>query len=157
LGAGVDALAGDGIRPRLLALTALLLTGLCAASSCFLSANTYLMGTDKMQMPQYRFAETINRVENATLLNYGFLDGGFYYASGVLPTSKYFCKLNLDLPEIQESHKKAIEAEQFDFLVTRGKPTEKAILLHYTQADSACFYFEGHEFTYYLYRRNSLS
>ena len=55
------------------------------------SSNTYLMKYDREDHPAYRFATTINTVEDAKILNFGFLDGGFYYAAGVDPSCKFFC------------------------------------------------------------------
>ena len=47
-----------------------------------ISPNTYMLGYRKEQLPQYQFSEIITRTKEATLLNYGFLDGGFYTVSG---------------------------------------------------------------------------
>lgn len=33
-------------------------------------------------------------------MNYGFLDGGFYTACEIYPEFKFFCRLNIDLPEM---------------------------------------------------------
>ena len=60
-------------------------------------------GKKREDYPQYQFAQIIRQTPEATLLNYGFLDGGFYLAAGVMPTTKYFCQLNIPeevLPEI---------------------------------------------------------
>ena len=54
------------------------------------SNNIYYMKCKKDKLPQYRFAKVINKTKNAKILNYSFLDGGFYMASGILPSSKYF-------------------------------------------------------------------
>lgn len=43
------------------------------------SSNVYLIPHEKEDLPQYRFRDIIRTVENPTLLNYGFLDGGFLY------------------------------------------------------------------------------
>lgn len=50
-------------------------------------------------LPQLRFAQTIAADPDATLLNYGTLDGGFYTACGLLPPCRYFCVTNMPLPE----------------------------------------------------------
>ncbi len=73
------------------------------------------MGYEKEELPQYQFAQIINQTENATLLNYGFLDGGFYMAADVLPTTKFFCRLNLrnsDFPEMRKEQERLIEDVQ---------------------------------------------
>lgn len=70
----------------LAAVLTLVLTG----ASYQLCANTYLLGVPKEDCVQYKFADIIHEKENATLLNYGFLDAGFYYAADILPVNKYF-------------------------------------------------------------------
>ena len=60
-------------------------------------------------MPQYKFAEIISKTDNATLLNYGFLDGGFYTATGIVPNCKFFCNLNIKLDEIMETQNEFIK------------------------------------------------
>ena len=68
-----------------------------AAAWCFLvSPNRALRFRDADTMPQTRFAAKIN---GASLLNYGTLDGGFYTTAGVLPPCKYFCVTNMPLDD----------------------------------------------------------
>ncbi|MBQ4595814.1 MAG: HlyC/CorC family transporter, partial [Firmicutes bacterium] len=47
--------------------------------------------------------------EDASLLNLGFLDGGFYLASGVEPENRFFCTFNLSLDEQDEEHSELIQ------------------------------------------------
>lgn len=58
--------------------------------SFFQSPNTYLMKYHRRDMPQYQFAREIEKIDHPTLLNYGFLDSGFYFAADVLPTWQIF-------------------------------------------------------------------
>lgn len=79
-------------------------------------------GMKREEYPQYQFAQIINETPDATLLNYGFLDGGFYLAAGVMPTTKYFCKLNIsteEFPYIQQEHQQMIENRETDYVVAR--------------------------------------
>ena len=105
------------------------LTAACGVLACLLllagpliayqaSPNTYLMKVRKEDMPQYRFAEIIRQSEDQTLLNYGFLDGGFYFASGVLPSETYFCTLNIDLPEMEQSLQESVAQGKTAFVVS---------------------------------------
>ena len=65
-------------RRRSVALTAMLAVGVVF---CYLTGNyTDQIGRDKDTLVQYQFASIVKETENATLLNYGFLDGGFYTA-----------------------------------------------------------------------------
>ncbi len=116
-----------------------------------LSGNVYLMQISREETPQYRFAETIRKAEDPTLLNYGFLDGGYYLVSGVLPATRFFCTLNNDLPEMTEEHAAAIREGKTAFLVVRGRKLKDA--RNYTLVDECSMYFEGREWTYYLYGR----
>ncbi len=117
-----------------------------------ISPNTALMQVKKEEMPQYRFAEIIRESGNPTLLNSGFLDGGFYFASGVLPSSQYFCTLNIDLPKMEKNLQDSIRQGKTEFVVTRSAKLRGAT--PYRLIDEASIVFEGREWTYYLYRRN---
>lgn len=111
---------------RLMALSAALtlaLTGL----SYFVCENTYLLGTPKEQCVQYRFAEIIHQKKNATLLNYGFLDFGFYYAADILPVNRYFCLLNIEderLPEMRAQQNQIVRERGVDFVVMAINPAQ---------------------------------
>ena len=122
-----------------------------AAGSVFFvwrdSPNSYLRGTAKEEMPPYRFARIISQKESPTLLNLGFLDGGFYLAAGAEPENRYFCTLNMDLPAMQEEHDRLIREGLADFLVVRSR---NAAYPGYTTVDTASFPFEGREWTYHL-------
>lgn len=112
--------------------------------------NVYLMGTEKESMPQYRFAETIREAGDSSLLNYGFLDGGFYFAAGSLPETRYFCTLNNDLPEMRQEMNEALAEGKTEFVVTRGQKLKGG---GYTLVDRAEMVFEGRKWTYFLWRK----
>lgn len=118
------------------------------------SENTYLMNYDKQDMPQYQFAQRINQVENPTILNFGFLDGGFYYASGTVPNCPFFCTFNVDAPGMWETQYQYIEDGKVDFVITRHYPLEMYHVNHskYELVQSATMPFEGIDFTYFLYQ-----
>ncbi|MGE9882942.1 hypothetical protein [Blautia obeum] len=117
---------------------------------CFLnSSNTYLMLEDKENLPQYKFKKIIEQVDNPTLLNYGFLDGGFYTTCNIVPNCKYFCQLNIQLDEMYEMQDKYIEEGLVDFVVTRDK---EIMSTNYYQVSTASYYFEGSYHEYYLYQ-----
>lgn len=142
--------------PAAITLSALALTIVLLANYCLSkSSNTYLMAYEKEEHPAYQFAETINTVEDAKILNYGFLDGGFYYAAGVDPSNKFFCTLNIDAPDMWVSQRKAINNGEVDFVITRRYPLSQYNVKTslYELADEATFYFEGVDFTYYLYQK----
>ena len=89
--------------------------------------------------------------EDRSLLNYGFLDGGFYFASESLPAQKYFCTLNNDLAEMNEAHRESIREGKTAFIVTRSRGLKDSA--NYELVDEASMRFEGRNWEYYLYRR----
>lgn len=129
------------------ALTAvsLVCTGLFAWA---FSQNTYLMQYEKADMPQYQFKEIILSVDDPSLLNYGFLDGGFYTVCDLVPECKYFCTLNIPLEDMYETMDAQIAAGTPDFVVTRSTPL---VSENYICVATAKMYFEGVDFDYYLY------
>lgn len=94
--------------------------GVIAYMSSFATENIL---RSKDEMPQYVFAEYLKDYPDATMLNYGFLDQGFYMVSGIAPTEKYFCGLNIDsvLDEARLSKEEAIKEQHVDFIVTKNK------------------------------------
>jgi hypothetical protein len=108
-------------------------------------------------MPPYRFAETISKVENPTLLNYGFLDGGFYYAADAVPNCKFFCTLNINAPDMWAMQRECIEKGEVDFVITRHYPLDRYSprTNQYKLVDQTTFRFEGVDFTYYLYQKTT--
>ena len=119
------------------------------------SSNTYLLGTDKEDLPQYRFAVRMQQVESPTLLNYGFLDGGFYFAADILPSSPFFCQLNLITEEQDLAMRQQVENGSVDFVVTQDMKLEDCNLnaCPYILVDSADMYLEGDTYTYHLYQK----
>ncbi len=135
---------------------ALALTGHYAVNH---SPNTYLMDVPKEEMPQYRFARIINEVEDPTVLNYGFLDGGFYFAADVVPECYFFCRLNVNAPGMYDIPRYYMNEMEADFVVTRDKPLEeyaKVDAYLFECVDTAQLYFEGKTRTYYLYRLKNM-
>ena len=124
----------------------------------------YLMSVPKEEMPPYRFAETIRQSEDRTLLNYGFLDGGYYLAADSQPVTRFFCTLNNDLPEMKEEQQIAITEGRTAFVITRGmdgaqsqrpgkSQKESVDMSAYHAVETCGMLFEGFEWTYTLYER----
>lgn len=123
---------------------------ICTFMICFFhSSNTYLMLEDKDNLPQYKFQKIIGQIDNPTLLNYGFLDGGFYTVCNIVPNCEYFCQLNIQLDEMYEMQNKYVEEGMVDFVVTRDA---KLVSPNYDQIAMASYYFEGKIRDYYLYQ-----
>ena len=141
--------------PGLAALIIALLIGVLLNTSYDKSGNTYLMDYEKEDLPAYRFAKIINEVEDAKILNFGFLDGGFYYAADVLPNCEFFCTLNINAPDMWNIQHEYIQNGDVDFVITRTYTLNQytAAASNYSLVDQTTFYFEGMDFTYYLYQR----
>lgn len=103
----------------------------------------------KELLPQYQFAEIMNMSDDPTLLNYGFLDGGFYTVAGIVPTNKYFFEANINLPEMKESQQEIIANGQVEYVVTFD---EQYQWTNYEKIASADYQMEGNKITYYLYK-----
>lgn len=131
------------------------IAALCCAGSLALcygispnSKESFLLPREETM--QYQLAEAMAEQPGATLLNYGFMDAGFYTATGIVPTVKYFHQTNVPLQEMLDEQIRYIDEGVCDFVVTRGKQpesiTEKYELVK--TADSPGFWYEK----VYLYR-----
>lgn len=129
------------------------LTALCIALCPLLSPNVrdgFLQ--DKDELMQYRFAKIINQRENPTLLNYEFLDWGFYSAANVTPHLKYYHLPNMPLEELRSEQDRYVREGLSDFVVTR-RPLREDLVGLYTLVDTCPAFPEGMWFTaVYLYQ-----
>ena len=108
----------------------------------------YLSIEKRENTMQYRFAAIMAETPNASMLNYGFMDAGFYTAAGVVPQVKYFHQTNVPLQEMLTEQRRYVEEGLCDYVVTRA-PLENARYELVTQTESPAFWYE----TVYLYRR----
>ncbi len=98
----------------------------CAAVCLLVSNNVRFMKYDKEDLMQYKFAEIINRQEDATLLNYGTLDQGLYTVAEIIPDCKYFCNLNLSydvFPELMDTQNEFVSSRRPDFVLVSNLGT----------------------------------
>lgn len=100
------------------------LATLIGAGNCL-----YFIGKPCSYYPQVQFAQLMESTPDATLLNYGFLDGGFYLMSGSpLPESDFFCQLNIPqeaLPLMYEEQERLIAEQATDYVVVRWEFEER--------------------------------
>lgn len=142
------------IRKIILPAVCLLVLWIAALYSYNFSPNTYLMSFEKNHMPQYQFADTIAKThEDPKILNFGFLDGGFYYTTKTVPNCKFFCSFNVDAPGMWETQYSFVQDRLVDFVITRKYTLDQYTYSskYYQLLDTATLYYEGKEFTYYLY------
>lgn len=112
------------------------------------------MGKPKQEMMQYQIASVVEQTPNATLLNYGFMDAGFYTATGIVPNVKYFHQTNVPLAEMKEEQARYINEALCDYVVTRGTQPD-SLFDNYelvATAKTPNFWYEQ----VYLYKRMDL-
>lgn len=119
------------------------------------SPNRVWLLTPRSETMQYQFAAVIRQTADATLLNYGFMDAGFYTAAGITPTVKYFHLTNVPLQEMYDEQTRYVTEGTTDYVVSRAA-LPAAISGKYTLVATAD---PPEDFWYhqvYLYKRNDL-
>lgn len=93
-------------------------------ASFYLSSNPRMIRNKKEDYAQYKFADIIKKKENAIVLNYGFLDGGFYLTTESIPSFYHFMKTNIpykNFPEEMDEQNRYIKEKIPDFVIVRNK------------------------------------
>lgn len=118
------------------------------------------IGSDREDLVQMRFAREIGRTQNATLLNYGFLDGGLYLAADVQPSEAWFVRLNTSKEKAMAAQTQAVESGGVDYVVTKEKKLGDyeidAGLYELVCEGRDEYSMQQDRATYYLYRRRDL-
>ena len=91
---------------------------------------------------QYRFARMMER--NATLLNYQFLDGGFFFAADILPDQYYAWSFNVLNDEIRSEQNTYVKEARTAYIVSHDHDVEEADQNHQyeliAEEDGYCLY-----------------
>jgi len=103
---------------RLIGSTASCILALFVAA--FLCPNDFLRGMPYEELAQARLSKFIH--PGATVLQVSHLDDGLYLASGRLPKERYFCLLNVDLPEMDEALEESVQNANNDYVLTAWEP-----------------------------------
>ncbi len=83
-----------------------------------LGKNTFMLKYKKENFVQYKFAEIINKYEDKTILNYGFIDTGFYLVTDTIPNVRFFHTMNFDdFREMKESQQRYIKNKKTNFVI----------------------------------------
>ena len=145
---------------RALGSCAVVLTAGCVGLCALLSGNMApeygaSFGQPREDTMQYRIAAYLEQTPGATLLNYGFMDAGFYTAAGLVPNVKYFHQTNVPLEEMLDEQLRYIREGVCDYVITRGKQPEWIVERYELIAteSSPNFWYDA----VYLYRQKSLS
>lgn len=89
-----------------------------------ISPNTKDLLKPRDETVQYRIAAVVSRTPNATLLNYGAMDVGFYTACDIAPSVKYFHRPNVPLDEIMDEQNRYVEEGLTDYVVATSAGTD---------------------------------
>ena len=146
----------DFQKQKVLQFTSFLII-FCSLGLVFTSPNLEYAKKKKEDLVQYQFAKVIQEGGGKSLLNYGFLDGGFYFASRILPNTKYFEKQNAFIPGMREILDEEIRSQKFDYIVLRRGFKRKEIpkdLFYYYELVCKKNEKEGlFDYTYLLYHK----
>lgn len=119
------------------------------------SPNISFMQVKKEDLVQTKFARIIRQEGGQSLLNYGFLDGGFYLASEIMPSCRFFCRLNLqNWQELEQPVRQLVKNSAFDFIITR----EEGPLYDMEGYELVCTeyqQYDGTVFPYSLFRKKN--
>lgn len=125
------------------------------------SPNTIMLSLKKSDYAQYTFAEIINQYENPTLLNYGFLDGGFYSTTGIIPNCYFFMRNNIShriFPKLLDEQQDYIINEKVDFVVVRGPLSNHHSFLesNYRLVSKQTQMYQSKKIEYFLFQKKKL-
>ncbi len=105
---------------------------------------TRRLNASKDEYVQFRFAEQIE--PGSTLLNYQFLDGGFFFAADLVPSEYYSWSFNVLNDEIREEQNRYVAEGRTDYIVASDRDVENADtehryeLIDEDEAEGYCLY-----------------
>ena len=117
----------------------------------FGSENSGMLLHRRAEMPQFIFAETLRDKPNATLFNYGALDIGLFTTADIVPSTRYFCMLNLPSEEMVSEMEHYMADGVTEYIVSRGLEVDSP---SYSLLQTVYFEDNGTVYPYYLYVRN---
>ena len=120
----------------------------------FGTENSYMLFQKRAEMPQFIFAETLKEDHDATLFNYGALVIGLFTTADILPSTRYFCMLNLPSEEMVTEMEHYMRDGTTKYIVSRGLEVESPC---YRLLQTAEFADNGTLYPYYLYIRSTES
>ncbi len=137
-------------------IVSVLLIATCLILAYYHSPNTRYLKYTKNDYAQFRFSSQIDK--NKTLLNYGFLDGGFYLATNSYPTVYYFQKNNVNynqFPNNIDNQREYVNKKTTDYVITTNNIDEISLTIlenNYTLINQFEQIYESKKITYYLYK-----
>ncbi len=116
------------------------------------SMNTYFMDSQKEDHFLYRFQEIVSETPDPTLLNIGCLDAGLYTVCDIVPTCRWFQTQTLRISDVEKAQWQYIAEGQIDYVLARDSYPD-VIWDKYELIAQEPYYWDGIEFTYYLFRK----
>ena len=113
--------------------------------------NLNYMFLPKDEYVQFRFAKTIMKEENPTLMNYHCQDQGVFAVTGILPINRFYCDFNNDIPGKYEDQERVVKQRLVDFLISNDNCP---IIPGYTCIDSLKSFMNDRMF--YLHRKRAV-
>ena len=113
---------------------------------------------------QYTFLEEINKEENPTLVNIGFLDAGLYTTSGIVPNTYFFERQNLykKLTANEDAFREYIKNKDTTFVlyyakkdIEQAKKDYPELFINYSLVKEKVQRFEKKNFYVYLFKKNA--
>lgn len=141
--------------PRLYRPACGLALALSAALPLMTNGNVPHMFTPKQELPQTILAQRMLESDDPTLLNCGFLDHGFYLATGTLPSTKWFCTLNGFIPTCDREHAKLISGGEVEYVILKDMEMPPQYLPLYREVLTAESHYDPQHLgcVYRLYQR----
>jgi hypothetical protein len=115
------------------------------------SRNTPFLSTTADEYVLFRFRDEMKKSESPTLFNYGYLDLGLFNICDIMPTTKYFCKLNLVSKEMTQQIDGYLNDGLVEYVVTYNDDLATVFPL-YELIDSGYSVINEGRFEVYLYR-----
>jgi len=140
-----------------LTATLVLSLGIGYTYECFnRSPNVFYMKYERDEIWQEKFARIINESDEQTLLNYSCLDLGLYTTANIVPSEKYFARLNIDLEDMKNSLNSSIAEQRTKYVVYRGNPSN-FVLYYYkiVATEVSHLEYEGSTAYYHLLERRN--
>lgn len=115
--------------------------------------NTYMLKYKKQDYAQYNFTKIINKYEDKSVLNYGFIDTGFYLETNEVPNIRFFHTMNFsDFKEMKEEQLSYINNKKTNFVICFTiKPEQNCNNEEYIKKKYKLITMERHNKDYGLY------
>lgn len=130
---------------------------ICLTIAYYHSPNTKYITKSKSYYAQYTF---LNKIKpNSTILNYSFLDGGFYFTTKSYPSQYYFQQNNINYQQYHnntDEQRRYINEKQVDYVIINNEIENKNLEIlekNYQLIDSNTQRYEEYTRTYYLYEK----